>query len=129
MIPALRYQDAVRAVAWLQDAFGFEANMVVEGANDTIEHAQLTWGGGMIMIGSTRDDDYGELVASGSGGGRSPIGLYVVVDDVDAHASRAEAAGAEIVMAPEDQDYGGRLYTCRDFEGNVWSFGSYDPWA
>ena len=34
----------------------------------------------------------------------------------------------EIVMAPEDQDYGGRLYSCRDPEGNLWNFGSYDPW-
>lgn len=31
-------------------------------------------------------------------------------------------------MEPEDQDYGGRLYSCRDPEGNLWNFGSYDPW-
>jgi len=31
-------------------------------------------------------------------------------------------------MDIEDQDYGGRGYTCLDLEGNVWSFGSYDPW-
>lgn len=129
VIAALRYRDAVRAVAWLQDAFGFAAHMVVEGPDETIEHAQLTYGGGMIMIGSARDDDYDRLVASGPDGGRSTIGLYVVVDAVDSHAARAQEAGAEIVMAPADQDYGGRLYTCRDFEGNVWSFGSYDPWA
>jgi len=28
-----------------------------------------------------------------------------------------------------NQDYGGRGYTCRDLEGHVWSFGTYDPWA
>jgi uncharacterized glyoxalase superfamily protein PhnB len=27
------------------------------------------------------------------------------------------------------QDYGGRDYTCRDLEGHVWTFGTYDPWA
>jgi uncharacterized glyoxalase superfamily protein PhnB len=32
-------------------------------------------------------------------------------------------------MPPEDQDYGGRVYSARDPEGHVWSFGSYDPWA
>lgn len=83
----------------------------------------------MVMFGSGNEGEYDELVATLADGGVPTIGLYVVVDDVDAHAARAEAAGAEIVMKPEDQDYGGRLYTCKDFEGNVWSFGSYDPWA
>jgi uncharacterized glyoxalase superfamily protein PhnB len=32
-------------------------------------------------------------------------------------------------MPPQDEDYGGRLYVVRDLEGNVWSFGSYDPWG
>jgi uncharacterized glyoxalase superfamily protein PhnB len=27
------------------------------------------------------------------------------------------------------QDYGGRDYTCKDPEGHVWTFGTYDPWA
>jgi uncharacterized glyoxalase superfamily protein PhnB len=33
------------------------------------------------------------------------------------------------VIEPRDRDYGGRDYTCRDREGHVWTFGSYDPWA
>ncbi len=32
-------------------------------------------------------------------------------------------------MPLEDKDYGGRGYSCRDLEGHVWSFGSYDPFA
>ena len=39
------------------------------------------------------------------------------------------AAGAEIVIEIRDEDYGGRHYSCRDPEGHVWNFGSYDPWA
>lgn len=50
------------------------------------------------------------------------------MEDVDAHHDRAKAAGATILMEPAEQDYGGRLYTCRDPEGYIWSFGSYDPW-
>jgi uncharacterized glyoxalase superfamily protein PhnB len=57
------------------------------------------------------------------------MSLYLIVADVDAHADRARAAGAEIFLEPVDQDYGGRGYSARDFEGNVWSFGNYDPWA
>lgn len=128
VIPSLRYQDALRAVSWLQEAFGFEPHLVVEGEGERIEHAQLTCGSGMIMLGSGGETEYDELVTSAPEGGRATIGLYVIVADVDGHAARARAAGAEIVSEPEDQDYGGRLYTCRDLEGNVWSFGSYDPW-
>ena len=51
----------------------------------------------------------------------------MVVDDVDAHCARARGAGAEILVEPFDPEYGGRMYTCRDPEGHVWSFGSYDP--
>ena len=62
-------------------------------------------------------------------GGRCTQGAYAIVDDADAHHARALAAGAEILLALEDQDYGGRGYTCRDPQGHVWSFGTYDPWA
>jgi len=44
-------------------------------------------------------------------------------------SARAVAAGAEIVIEIKDEDYGGRDYSCRDPEGHVWNFGSYDPWA
>lgn len=126
VIPSLRYRDAKRAVKWLQEAFGFEPSLVVEGEGDRIEHAQFTHGTGMLMFGSGQEGQYDELVSSD--GGKSAMGLYVIVDDVDGHAARARAAGAEIVMEPEEQDHGGSLYTCKDFEGNVWNFGSYDPW-
>ena len=35
----------------------------------------------------------------------------------------------EIVREPVDQDYGGRDYSVRDLEGNLWSFGTYDPYV
>jgi uncharacterized glyoxalase superfamily protein PhnB len=52
----------------------------------------------------------------------------VIVADPDAHYAHARAAGAEIVQDIADQDYGGRGYLCRDPEGHLWWFGSYDPW-
>ena len=130
LIPTYRYRDAPRAIDFLCDAFGFERHLVVEGEGDRIEHAQLRLGDGMIMLGSVRDDDYGALMTTvRETGGRATSAAYVVVDDVSAHAERARQAGADIVQEPEAQPYGGSLYTCRDPEGNVWSFGSYDPWA
>ena len=52
----------------------------------------------------------------------------MVVEDVDAHYEKAMTAGVEIVFDIQDQAYGGRGYTCKDFEGHLWSFGSYNPW-
>lgn len=127
VIPAMRYADAPAAIRFLVDAFGFSANLVVDGEDGAIEHAQLVHGSGMVMLGSDRDEGgYGEHVSSA---GTSSIGLYVIVEDVAGHAERARAAGAEIVMEPEEQDYGGSSYSAKDPEGNVWSFGDYNPWT
>lgn len=131
VIPALRYHDAPSAVEWLCRAFGFEKQLVVPGEPGIIEHAQLRFGNGMIMLGSAgkHGGGYDELVKTPrETGGFATQGIYVIVEDPDAHYERAVAAGAEIVLEIEDKDYGGRGYTCRDLEGNVWSFGDYDPW-
>ncbi|MGI9591700.1 MAG: VOC family protein [Myxococcota bacterium] len=132
IIPTLRYQDARAAIAWLCRAFGFEEHLVVSGEADDIAHAQLTLGegNGMIMLGSARDDDFGKLQRTprqvDGAGTQSP---YIIVPDADAHHARAVAAGAEILMPLKDEDYGGRGYSCRDPEGHLWNFGTYDPWA
>lgn len=125
IIPALRYDDAPAAIEFLTSAFGFDVHMVVEGEAGFIEHAQLVHGTGMIMLGSTRNDEYGRLLGSNAS---SSTSLYVIVDDVAVHAERARAAGAEIITEPENQDYGGSNYVVRDPEGHIWSFGDYSPW-
>jgi uncharacterized glyoxalase superfamily protein PhnB len=130
IIPTLRYRDAAAAIDWLCAAFGFERHLVVPGEGGTIGHAQLTCGNGMIMLGSAADDAFGRLqktpVEVGGVGTQSP---YVIVPDADAHYERAKAAGAAIVYDIRDEDYGGRGYSCRDPEGHLWNFGTYDPWA
>jgi uncharacterized glyoxalase superfamily protein PhnB len=129
VIPAMRYRDANAAIEWLCKAFGFEKHLVVPGENGTVAHAQLSFGNGMIMLGSAREDEFGQWVKPPrETGGIGTQSAYVIVEDADAHHARAKAAGAEIVMEVEDQDYGGRLYACRDTEGHLWSFGTYDPW-
>ena len=130
IIPTLRYRDAAAAIEWLCRAFGFEKHLVVPGPNDTIAHAQLRFGNGMIMLGSGGDSEFDELVKPPRDvGGVSTQSPYVIVDDADAHYARAVAAGATIVIAIKDEDYGGRGYSCRDPEGHLWNFGTYDPWA
>ena len=125
IFPFLRYEDAPAAFEWLAKAFGFEKQMPVPGPDGTIAHAQLRYGGSVIMIGSTRDDVMQMKNPAAVGGPTQ--GLYIHVDDVDAHHDRAKAAGAEIIMELEDSEYGSREYIARDLEGHVWSFGTYAP--
>jgi len=129
VIPAMRYRDAPAAIDWLCCVFGFERHLVVPDESGGIAHAQLRCGNGMIMLGSACDDDYGRLVKQPREIGGDTMSAYVIVADCDAHYACTRAAGAEIVMAIEDKDYGGRGYTCRDCEGRLWSFGSYDHWT
>lgn len=117
--PVLRYRNAKEAIGFLVDAFGFTEESVTSGPDDRIEHAELSYGNGMVMLGSYRDD--------GSPFDLAPCAIYVAVDDPDAHHARAVAAGAEIVAQPTDQPYDSREYAARDSEGNVWSFGTYRP--
>ena len=129
IVPTMRYRDAPKMLDWLCNAFGFERHFVVPGEDETIAHAQLTHGRGMIMLGSARDDEWGALVKPVADVGARTQAAYVVVADVDAHYARARAAGAEIVRPLADTDYGSREYAARDPEGQVWSFGTYDPWT
>jgi uncharacterized glyoxalase superfamily protein PhnB len=129
-IPCLRYSDATSAIEWLCRAFGFTKHLVVADEKGVIQHAQLTFGNGMIMIGSKGEGEYDKLIKQPSEiGGVETQTPYIVVDNPDDHYEQARAAGADVVMPISDQDYGGRLYVCRDIEGHVWCFGSYDPWA
>jgi len=130
VIPALRYDNAKRAVKWLCEAFGFKERAVFPGEGDAIAHAELTFDGGMIMVSSAGPGAYDKLVKTPrhfSGG--NTLGLYVIVQDTDAHYTRAKKAGARILIEIADQPYGSRDYTCADPEGYVWSFGTYNPWA
>ena len=129
LILCLRYRDAPAAIEWLCKALGFEKMLVVPEGTDRIAHAQLSFGNGMIMLGSVSDNAYGRLLKQPDEiGGAQTQTVYAIVTDPDAVYAQAKAAGAEIVIDIKDEDYGGRGFTCRDLEGHVWTFGSYDPW-
>lgn len=129
IIPCLRYRDAPAAIEWLCGAFGFEKRAVYADG-DTVHHAELTFGNGMVMLGSVQAGSEwgGRIVQPDEVGGRQTQSPCVIVADVDAHYRRATAAGATIAIDIADQDYGGRGYACHDPEGHLWWFGSYDPW-
>ncbi|MFI5675818.1 VOC family protein [Streptomyces cellulosae] len=124
--PTLLYRDAKAAIRQLTEAFGFTELSVYESDEngaDVVMHAELVQGNGAIMVGSKGRGGVFDHAMKDAG----TTGVYVVVDDVDAHHRRAVEHGAEILMPPTDQDYGSRDYMARDLEGNVWSFGTYAP--
>jgi uncharacterized glyoxalase superfamily protein PhnB len=125
IFPALRYRDADAAIEWLQRAFGCEPVEVHRGEDGSVGHAELRLGAGLVMLGQHSDD--GWMEGSPPDPLASTISLYVVVADPDAHHARASAAGAQVVRELEEMDYGSREYSARDLEGNLWSFGTYDP--
>jgi uncharacterized glyoxalase superfamily protein PhnB len=123
--PVLRYRDAHAAIAWLEEALGFERVAVHEGEDGTVAHAELSFRGGRIMLGSAPDPSEGGYAAIAQPPGSSSV--YVVVDDPDGLHDRVVAAGGDVVMPLTDQDYGSRDFSVRDPEGNLWNFGTYDP--
>jgi len=127
IIPALRYRDADAGLQFLQSAFGAEPKAVHRDGDGVIRHAVVGLGGGLVMVGQAAED--GWLGGEPARPLASTVSLYVVVDDPDAHHERAVAASATVVRPLEDTEYGSREYSVRDPEGNLWSFGTYDPYT
>jgi len=128
VIPCMRYRDAPAAIDWLCTTFGFEATLVVPNEDGSIAHAQLSFGNGMIMLGSVFDTEFGRLMKQPSEIGQfNTQSSYLVVNDADKVYDNVKQAGGEILLDIKDEDYGGRGFTCRDPEGHIWSIGTYDP--
>ena len=125
------YDEAAAAIDWLCRAFGFEVRLKVEGDRGRIEHSELTYGEGLIMVGQAgpRPDRPDRLFPTSprSVGGANTPSVMLFVDDVDAHCVRARAAGARIFEEPAVHDYGAdhwvdRSYGAVDPEGHHWWF-------
>jgi uncharacterized glyoxalase superfamily protein PhnB len=130
VIPTVRYRDVSAAVAWLHEAFGLEPHRLVKDAQGAVLYGELTFGSGMVMVAPIQDSPLGKLMVQPDeiGGVETQIS-YLFVEDARAHHARAKAAGAEIVLDIDVEANGGRGFSCRDLEGHVWNFGTYDPWV
>ena len=93
-----------------------------EGKDGTIEHAELSFGTGMIMVSSIRESEFGKHMKQPDEiGGAETQSLYLIVSDADVVYRRAKSGGAEMLIDIRDESYGGRGFTCRDPEGHIWS--------
>ena len=131
LIPSLRYRDAHAAIEFLERAFGFVRHAVYPGENNTVGHAELRHGSGMVMLGSASNPSPSTRwqTTPGEIDGRVTSPLYLIVPDCQPVWDSAKAAGAEVVMQLQTMEYGGQAFTVRDPEGYSWAVGEYDPWT
>ena len=124
----MRYRNVAAAADWLCAAFGFEKHRIVTMEGGEVAVAQLSIGSNMIMLLPVGGSELDQLMKQPDEiGGAETQSCYVVVDDIDVHHSKAKAAGAQFVLDLKEYDNGGRGFSCRDPEGHIWSFGTYDP--
>lgn len=118
IIPQLSVRDVDRYIEFLRDAFGFEVASEWRDPSDA-DHVniEMALDGALVGIGRASADR-----TEAKDPGAPAIGMYVVVDDVEAHHERARAAGANINFPPADQPWGHRMYGAVDPEGHEWGF-------
>jgi uncharacterized glyoxalase superfamily protein PhnB len=125
---AIYYDNAVQAIDWLCSAFGFEVRLKIQSDDGAVQHSELTYGDGVIMVGQTGLDKKPDHRKSPRAlGGANTQGMMVYVEDAEAHCTRARKAGAKILSEPTVHDYGedywaDRGYECVDVEGHHWWF-------
>ena len=120
VVPYLFYDDVERAARFIEEAFGFARVFESRTPDGALAHAQVAHAGGVVMLGHTGEGL--RLVKSAGSLGALHAGVYVFVDDVDAHFTRARAAGAKVLLEPGDQPWGDRMYCAVDPEGQFWMF-------
>ena len=118
--PVVHYRDLAAGAKFLVDSFGFVQHQAHEDDDGEIQYVELSLNGAPLGLGR---------LAEGSMFDTGPAVVYISLDEVDAMHERAAAAGAEVLMAPTDQDYGSRDFVAKDHEGNVWCFGTFQPGA
>jgi uncharacterized glyoxalase superfamily protein PhnB len=129
--PFIGYEDAAAAIAWLERAFGFVEDRESRHEQDgVIGHAELELEGARIYLSTPRGYASPKRMREESEIARGAYdnpwvidGLYVEVEDVDAHYERAREAGATILREPEEPGIGARIYSAEDLEGHRWMFG------
>jgi uncharacterized glyoxalase superfamily protein PhnB len=132
LVPFLGYEDAAAAIDWLCSAFGAteRAESRSTDADGTVLHAELDFEGSTIFLstperylGSLRHRESCEIERVMHDNPWVIDGLWVEVDDVDAHHARAAERGATIIRGLDEPGIGYRIYTAEDLEGHRWMFG------
>lgn len=115
--PYLAFKDAAKAIEFYQRVFGAKEILRLTEPGGRIGHAEIRIGNSQIML-SDESPAYGAVSPETLGG--SSVKINLMVDDVDAVARRALAAGAREVRPVQDQFYGERSGQFADPFGYTW---------
>lgn len=115
--PYITVRGADEAIEFYKQAFGATEELRLVDSGGNVVHAEIRIGDSVIMI----TDEFPEWGNQGpiSLGG-SPVRIHLYVEDPDAVAERAVAAGAELVIPVDDQFYGERTGRVKDPFGHSW---------
>lgn len=134
VVPYLTVSNGVGAVAFYKKGLGAKevARMPAQDGK-RLMHAELEINGHAVYL----SDDFPEMAAEHSGGGRTPeklggtpCAIFVQLDEakqVDQWMARAKKAGAKVTMPAADQFWGDRFGMIVDPFGHAWSFGAPLP--
>ncbi|MET7927450.1 VOC family protein [Streptomyces sp. NPDC005349] len=118
VVAHIMIDGATAAIDFYAEAFGAVELFRIDGPGGRVVHAEVGVAGSTIMLG----DAEGPVFRAPTATGGTTVGLHVFVDDVDALAERAVAAGAELLQPPANQFHGDRTAILRDPFGHVWVF-------
>ena len=105
-------------------AFGFAKRDAVVGDDGKTKHAEMTYKDALVMFAP--EGAYGSPhKCPATLGTPSPVSLFVYCEDGDALCKRAEAAGAKVLMPPDDRFWGDRMCSLNDPDGHVWNFATH----
>jgi PhnB protein len=116
IVPHIYVEGASNAIAFYGRAFGAVELFRLARPDGSILHAEISFGGSVIMIGDPDDRLYGEPRRLG----RCTAGLHIFTDDNQALVQRAVHEGAEEIQSPTDMFYGASSASVRDPYGHVW---------
>jgi PhnB protein len=120
--PYLAIKGAAAAIEFYQKAFGATEKMRMVGPDGRIGHAEIQIGKAKLEL-ADEHPEIGFLSPQMLGG--SPVTIHIYVEDVDALAAQAEAAGAKVRRPVADQFYGDRGGQFEDPFGHVWFFATH----
>ena len=96
--------------------------MKLDAPGGRVGHAELEIGNALVML-ADEHPEMGALAPTTIGG--TPVGLHLYLEDVDAVATKAIAAGATLKRPVESQFYGDRLGSIIDPFGYLWHISTH----
>jgi PhnB protein len=120
--PHLICAGAADAIDFYKKAFNAVELTRLPGPNGKLMHGSIRIGDSTVML----SDEFPEMGGLGPKSLKgSPVTIHLYVEDADAFAAHAAAAGATITMPVADMFWGDRYGQLEDPFGHRWSVGTH----